>query len=150
MDIKHPGYRSHHMILHLLPGTQTKEIEENIGLSPEVDHVLDHGVLNVYFDVNSTTPTSYHGVDFVELILKKNPQVKIEIGGHTDNTGTALVNKRISQARADNIKRHLVEAGIAKDRIMAVGYGLDQPIADNSTEEGRRLNRRTEFATIQE
>jgi len=150
MDIKHPGYRSHHMTLHLLPGTQIKEIEENIGLSPEIGQVLDHGVLNVYFDVNITTPTSYHGVDFVEMILKKNPQVKIEIGGHTDNTGSAQLNKRISQARADNIKRHLVEAGIAKERIIAVGYGLDQPIADNTSEEGRRLNRRTEFTIIEE
>ena len=65
--------------------------------------------------------------------------------GHTDDIGPADGNQRLSQRRADAVRNWLVDNGIDADRLTAVGYGEDQPIADNSTEEGRTANRRIEF-----
>ena len=74
-----------------------------------------------------------------------NPKVMVEISGHTDNSGQVDYNKILSQKRADAIKNFLIEHGIDATRITAVGYGIENPIGDNNTAIGRRLNRRTEF-----
>ncbi len=71
--------------------------------------------------------------------------VKIEVGGYTDNTGTATANKKLSQKRADKVTDYLISKGIEKDRITSVGYGATNFIADNGTEEGRQQNRRVEI-----
>ena len=82
------------------------------------------------------------GVDF----LMKNPQIKVEIQGHTDSTGTASWNATLSQRRADAVKKYLVERGVPADRLMAKGYGPSNPVAPNDTAEGRAKNRRVDFA----
>ena len=69
----------------------------------------------------------------------------IEVEGHTDNVGKAEVNKKLSQKRADAVKDYLIKKGIEADRLSAIGYGSEQPIADNKTKEGRAQNRRVEF-----
>jgi OOP family OmpA-OmpF porin len=70
---------------------------------------------------------------------------KLRIEGHTDNVGTPDANVELSGQRALAVKIKLVEAGVAKERLLAVGHGQNKPLADNSTEEGRAKNRRTEF-----
>ena len=77
--------------------------------------------------------------------LGKCATVKGEIGGHTDNVGSAAGNEKLSQARADALKTALVKAGVAADRLSAKGYGDAKPMADNTTDEGRQKNRRVEF-----
>jgi outer membrane protein OmpA-like peptidoglycan-associated protein len=77
--------------------------------------------------------------------LMQNPEVLVEIQGHTDNVGSRALNMRLSQARADAVKTWLVRKGIAADRIMARGFGPDRPVASNTTPEGRQKNRRIEF-----
>lgn len=73
------------------------------------------------------------------------PQTNVEVGGHTDNTGNANTNRRLSQARADAVRKMLIEKfGIEASRLSSVGYGPDKPIADNGTQEGRNKNRRVE------
>jgi len=83
----------------------------------------------------------------VEL-LKSYPAVRLRIIGHTDNVGTAEANLKLSRDRAETAKRHLIDAGISEGRIEVEGKGLTQPIADNSTLEGRASNRRIELVVI--
>lgn len=80
--------------------------------------------------------------------LQTYDDVTVEISGHTDNTGSKSLNQRLSQDRAESVKNWLVKNGIDAERIVAVGYGEDRPIADNSTADGRLQNRRIEFKRI--
>ncbi len=96
------------------------------------------------FDTGQATlqPASQEQLTNIAAILKAYPQVKIRIGGYTDNTGDPAANQRLSQERADNVMDQLVKLGIDPARVSAKGYGAENPIADNSTEEGRQKNRR--------
>jgi outer membrane protein OmpA-like peptidoglycan-associated protein len=80
--------------------------------------------------------------------MKENPRMRIEIAGHTDNVGTYEYNQKLSNGRAKAIYDYLVKAGIDASRMTYKGYAYDKPVADNATEEGRALNRRTEFTII--
>jgi len=77
--------------------------------------------------------------------LAEYPDANVEIEGHTDSTGSAKLNQDLSERRAKNVMLFLIELGIAKERLSAVGYGKDRPIADNKTEDGRAANRRVEL-----
>ena len=83
-------------------------------------------------------------------ILKDNPKIKIEIGGHTDSRGEKALNKQISQDRANSVKTALVFLGINEDRLTAVGYGEDFPIAKDDANGLSETNRRVEFNIIGE
>src|SRR5208282_306244 len=88
-------------------------------------------------------PKYYGEVGKVANFMKRFPQVKGTIEGYTDNVGSAEKNLKLSQYRAENIVKMLVEKyGIDKSRLLAKGYGITRPIADNMTEEGRQMNRR--------
>jgi len=96
------------------------------------------------FDTGAATlqPASEEQLTNIAAILKAYPQVKIRIGGYTDNTGDPAANLRLSEDRADNVMAELVRLGIEPARMSAKGYGAEDPIADNSTSEGRQKNRR--------
>jgi outer membrane protein OmpA-like peptidoglycan-associated protein len=96
------------------------------------------------FDTGKATlqPASQEQLTNIAAILKAYPQVRIRLGGYTDNTGDAAANLRLSAERADNVMAELVRLGIDPTRVSAKGYGDENPIADNSTEEGRQKNRR--------
>ncbi len=93
---------------------------------------------------NLTADSKYQLDDLAE-ILGKYPQMKIEIGGHTDNVGDAAANKALSQQRADVVKSYLAGKGVDGGRLTAVGYGSAKPVDTNDTDAGRQKNRRTEF-----
>ena len=78
-------------------------------------------------------------------MLNKYPTLKVDIEGHTDNTGSAKLNKALSQKRADAIKKFFLGKGIAADRVTATGFGSEKPVADNKTSKGRQDNRRVEM-----
>ena len=78
-------------------------------------------------------------------ILARNPTLGMVIEGHTDDSGSEGFNMRLSVARAEAARQWLIEAGIEPERVLAVGYGEERPIADNETEEGQAENRRVEF-----
>lgn len=85
-------------------------------------------------------------LDAVADILKVTPGItKVTIEGYTDSTGDAAVNKQLSQSRADAVLAYLSGKGIAASRLEAKGFGAEQPIASNDTDEGRAKNRRVEF-----
>jgi outer membrane protein OmpA-like peptidoglycan-associated protein len=94
------------------------------------------------------TEESYSTLDEVAASLAAHPEVRIEIAGHTDATGSAEVNTRLSLARARAVMMHLARAGIAPERMVAAGYGPDRPIASNGTPEGRARNRRVELSIL--
>lgn len=105
---------------------------------------------NVFFDTNSTElrHESYIELDRLIDILQHNTTLRIEIGGHTDNVGSAEYNKKLSLGRAQSAVNYMLSKGIDPQRITAKGYGLSQPVADNQTEEGRALNRRIDAKII--
>ena len=96
------------------------------------------------FNTNSATLStdSQEQLGNIAAILKAYPNLRVKIGGYTDNTGDAGANLRLSQLRAESVRQQLASSGIAAERLEAEGYGDQHPVADNSTEEGRARNRR--------
>ncbi|MCI0750334.1 MAG: OmpA family protein [Flammeovirgaceae bacterium] len=107
---------------------------------------------NLYFDFDKATfkTESYTELNKLENMLATNPGMKVEIGGHTDNVGTWVYNKQLSQRRAEAVKDFLVKKGIDPRRVKAVGYGEMKPLASNDdNDDGREINRRVEVKVIQ-
>lgn len=105
---------------------------------------------NVFFDTDKFNLKGESKSELNKLIalLKKQATLKIEIGGHTDNTGNKKANQVLSQNRAKAVYQYLIDNGIEASRLSFKGYGDTKPIADNKTEEGRSQNRRTEFTIV--
>lgn len=105
----------------------------------------------VTFEFNSIKPTSSSKevIEYVAEAMKKNPDLVLEIRGFTDNTGSDSVNLRMSKKRSMAVKQMLVDRGIAPTRLVTSAMGHQNPIATNSTPEGRALNRRVEFYELQ-
>ncbi len=106
---------------------------------------------NIFFDYNAFTirPESEAELARLQQLIVENPQIKLEISGHTDNVGGDKYNQELSENRARAVVEYLVNKGIGKDRLIYTGYGKSQPIASNDTPEGRQENRRTEFKIIE-
>ncbi len=102
---------------------------------------------NVFFETDSFTIKKESYPELLELteLLAQNTRTTIEIGGHTDNTGDYNYNINLSKNRAESVRQFLVSKGVALNRLTATGYGPDQPLSDNNTEQGRAVNRRTEI-----
>ncbi|MEP7142845.1 MAG: OmpA family protein [Ferruginibacter sp.] len=102
---------------------------------------------NIFFATGSAKLLAKSGsaLNNVVSILNDNPTYKVDIDGHTDITGTPEKNKVLSEARANSVKTYLVSKGIDESRLVATGYGIDKPIADNKTKAGRAKNRRVEM-----
>ncbi len=94
------------------------------------------------------TGDSYLLLDQVYASLVEWPEVRIEIRGHTDSVGSRMSNKKLSYARAKSVREYLVQQGIAPERLTAVGMGEEEPIAENTTADGRAQNRRVEMHRI--
>lgn len=105
---------------------------------------------NIFYETNSYELEKKSVTELKKLIsfLNINPKIKIEISGHTDNIGTKSNNLILSTNRAKTVYNYLISNGIDKNRLTYKGYDFSVPIADNSTEKGRALNRRTEFKII--
>lgn len=91
---------------------------------------------------------AYGQLENVITVLRQNPSLRIEVQGHTDNTGSAAANKRLSEKRAKSVMQYLIEQGIRSERVQFAGYGPSQPIASNSTATGRKQNRRVELKPL--
>jgi len=105
---------------------------------------------NIFFDTKdfNIKPTSTSELDKMVLLLNDNPNLKIQISGHTDNVGQAKDNLALSDSRAKAVVNYLASKGIDAKRLSYKGFGADKPVADNSTENGRAMNRRTELSVI--
>ncbi len=107
---------------------------------------------NVYFNTGSAIlkPESFTALNNLAEVLMLKSTMIIEISGHTDDVGDDDANLKLSQKRAESVKNYLVSKGISPLRIVPKGYGETQPIADNSTPEGKSKNRRTEVKILKE
>lgn len=99
------------------------------------------------FDKATIKPGYYKDIDALANVMRDYPDLKVVIEGHTDSVGSDAYNKKLSQERANAVKKYMVDnAGIDAKRLKAIGYGEERPIASNSTAEGRAQNRRVEAA----
>ena len=132
---------------------QIKELDEaTAGSGVDVTQTPDGtGILvnlpDVTFAVDSTTisPSFRAALDEVAASLQKYPNSLVDVMGHTDSTGSDRYNLDLSRRRAEAVANHLVQRGVSRARIATVGYGEQYPRADNTTEQGRALNRRVEI-----
>jgi len=126
-----------------------EEFEATILLKP-LEKGMSGQLSNIYFDIDKADllPQSMVDLDMLWRFLTLNTRISIEIGGHTDDTGSPEANQLLSENRAKAVRDFLYRKGIAPSRITVKGYGQTVPVADNATEEGRRLNRRTEFRVL--
>jgi outer membrane protein OmpA-like peptidoglycan-associated protein/tetratricopeptide (TPR) repeat protein len=134
------------IIMKKLPTVVTKETKimfENKEIIVGERIVLNNVLFD--FDKYDLRPESMAELDKWVKFLADNPTLKIEISGHTDSRGTAEYNKVLSDNRAKMVMDYFAGKGISKDRMKSKGYGFDQPIATNKTDEGRQKNRRTEI-----
>jgi OOP family OmpA-OmpF porin len=116
---------------------------------------LDTGVIsttaiNFKFNKAEVTTESYPALDEIGEILVKWPELKVEIGGHTDSKGSESYNMKLSGERADAVKAYLVKKfpSLNTGNLTTKGYGEGSPVATNDTEEGRASNRRVEFKAL--
>ena len=109
--------------------------------------IVTHGI---NFDIDKATikPESMGTLNMIVQVLKDNPDIKFEVDGHTDNSGTAAHNLTLSQQRADAVKDQLVKMSIDASRLSAKGFGDSKPISDNTSLEGKANNRRVEFVKM--
>ena len=105
---------------------------------------------NIFYDFDKATlrDESKSELDKLYKLLVQNPSVQVEIRSHTDNKGADDYNNRLSQSRAQSVIDYLIQKGISAGQLIARGYGKTQPVADNNTDAGRQLNRRTEFKIL--
>jgi outer membrane protein OmpA-like peptidoglycan-associated protein len=106
---------------------------------------------NIYFETGKATINTAFSTDLEKLVrfLKDNPETRLEIQGHTDNTGSLTINNKLSQARAESVVIYLSGNGIERNRLLAKGYGPTRPLMSNDTPENRARNRRVEMKVIQ-
>ncbi|OFX82360.1 MAG: hypothetical protein A2X00_06840 [Bacteroidetes bacterium GWE2_32_14] len=105
---------------------------------------------NIFFETNKATlkSESYAELEHVLKLLTDNSTLRLEISGHTDNIGGYAANQKLSEARAKSVVEYLYGRGIEKSRLEYKGYSFNQPVADNSTPDGRAQNRRVEFKVL--
>ena len=121
---------------------------------PKSVRVVDNEIVileQVQFDTGKATikQASNDLLDQVGQVLTQHPEMtKVEVQGHTDNRGSAGLNKRLSQARADAVRTALIQRGVSAERLVTKGYGPDKPIDENATDEGRQRNRRVQFVIL--
>ena len=102
---------------------------------------------NIQFEFNSSelTADSQSGIQMIVDFLQRNPDLNVELAGHTDNVGSDTYNLKLSSERAEIVKKALIDKGIAADRLESKGYGATKPLMPNDSDEHRALNRRTEM-----
>lgn len=127
--------------------------ESNYGcpeLKKEVRSLFKKAMQGIQFETDKDVikKSSYPTLDKIVEVMKTNPTYMLSIGGHTDDVGSEEYNQVLSEKRAGSVRRYLIEHGVEESRIASKGYGKTMPIADNTTVEGRALNRRVEFEVI--
>jgi OmpA-OmpF porin, OOP family len=125
------------------------QMKQDVSVNELAEKLNKDGFLTLYinFDTGKATikPDSSKTLDDAAAALKAASNLKVEVGGHTDNVGAAQANEKLSGDRAQAVMAALVKRGVAADRMKAKGFGQSAPVADNRSEEGRAKNRRVEL-----
>ena len=149
ISVSKKGYLFHSENFDIPENAVAKKIQKDI-LLKRVEVGSKIVLNNIFFDFNkaSLRPESVAELDRLNKLMTDMPSLKIEISGHTDNVGSASYNQKLSENRAKAVVDYLTEKGIESTRLEYKGYGFEQPVASNKTEEGRQQNRRTEFKVL--
>ncbi len=149
--VEHEGhlFHSEHFSLEKLEGVDF--VEKNVWM-PVTKKGSKIVLRNIFFETGKSNLTQNSFPELNKLVeyLNKYPEIKVEISGHTDNVGSDESNLKLSVERAKAVVNYLVAQGIKEERLVPKGYGSFQPIASNDDDEGRSLNRRTEFKVLDE
>lgn len=148
--IKADGYLFHSENFNIPSDANFKTYVKNIQLK-RIEVGKSVVLRNIFFDTNKyeLRPESKTELDRLKSILIENPQIRMEISGHTDSDGSAELNAKLSENRAKSVVDYLVNEGIDQSRLTYMGYGESKPVASNDTPEGKQENRRTEFKIIE-
>lgn len=144
--VKAEGYLFHSENFDIPKGAMDNLVDKTIELK-NIAVGSKIALRNIFFDTGKSTLRSESNAELDRLVklMKDVPSLKIEISGHTDNTGSATMNNKLSEDRAAAVVTYLKGKGIAANRMTSKGYGSSQPIASNASSNGRQQNRRTEF-----
>ena len=144
------GFFFHSELFDILSTSKFQTIKKDIELKP-IEKGAKIVLNNIFFETGKATITSQSSLELEKAIdlMKANPTMIIEVGGHTDNVGDDAFNMKLSHDRAKSVREYIVNGGLASDRIQAKGYGESNPIATNDTEDGKKSNRRTEFIILE-
>jgi len=136
-----PGTKENYGCPEIKRDTITKVIEEKISFAAR----------NIFFEAASDqlTESSLEPLDEVVQLMTEHPSIKLTIEGHTDSTGKAETNLKLSRLRAESVKKYLTDHGVDASRLSASGFGSAKPLVSNETIEGRRRNRRVELKLAQ-
>jgi|TARA_R110000782_G_scaffold259894_1_gene350851 outer membrane protein OmpA-like peptidoglycan-associated protein/Tol biopolymer transport system component len=150
LNVSKKGYLFYSENFKLTHGTSYDPFKKDVPLS-RIQAGKEVVLKNVFFETAKfdLKPTSKAELNKLVTFLNENPNLKIELGGHTDNVGNKKDNQILSDNRAKAVKDYLVSNGIDANRLLTKGYGDTSPIADNDTEEGRAENRRTAFKVVE-
>ena len=143
------GYLFHSENVNIPEATGYQEITKNISMSKII--VGSKIVLNnIFFETNKADLSQESTTELNRMVslLKEHSEIRVEISGHTDNVGTVEYNQKLSEARAKSVVDYMIKGGITSNRMVYKGYGFSKPVATNDTDEGKQLNRRTEFEII--
>ncbi len=149
LHVDRSGYLYKSLSFDYKKGSESKVIELDIYLDP-----IDEGSIvtlnNIFFESGSYAllPESKTELDKLVKFMSDNDELKIEIGGHTDNVGSDDKNKTLSLNRANSVKEYLTKAGISDERIATEGYGESKPVEENTSETNKAKNRRIEFKVV--
>ncbi len=129
-----------------------KQLEDEIDAEKIYQSLVRDGHIALYINFASgdseLTEDAKQVVEQIHKLMISKSNLRLIVEGHTDNVGSHEKNKRLSRERANAVLKYLIDKGINQNRLSAKGYGPDKPISDNSTEEGRRKNRRVELVKV--
>ncbi|MBI3608432.1 MAG: OmpA family protein [Nitrospirae bacterium] len=129
---------------------QAQELEKVADTTRTADGIIVTMKDKILFDVDSAAlrPAATASLDKLAAVLTKYPKTTITVAGHTDNTGRPDYNQKLSERRANAVKFALVDRGVGANRVTAMGFGADNPVAPNTTPDGRTENRRVELHIV--
>jgi len=149
ISVTKEGYLFHSENVNIPAAKGYQEIVKDVALN-KIEVGSKIVLNNIFFETNKADLSKESTAELERMIglMKDNADIRVEISGHTDNVGSPEYNQKLSEARAKSVVDYLTKNGIAATRMVYKGYGLTKPVATNDTDEGRQLNRRTEFEII--
>jgi outer membrane protein OmpA-like peptidoglycan-associated protein len=146
LKIEANGYESYSSIIHLGGVSANTVLEQTISLKKKAPTAFSN--LSLFYETNVVISNNQSVLDMVSSMMRENKSMKINVSGHTDSNGKEAYNTSLSRNRAEEAKKYLIRSGVDPSRIQIAGYGASKPLADNSTNSGRKLNRRTEIEFV--